>query len=112
MARVKNSPMSRWGGDIGSTIFQCPPVCEKRGTLENSTPNVPRFPNRGKPTKPGYNEKVPRFSSGPLGKMQVLGPLLSARVPWTVLEVLGLHLSQGPSENMEPWPIVLLLASL
>ena len=53
----------------------------------------------------GYNDKTPPFSSGYLEKMQssdlktVLGTLRFARVPRTVFEVLGLHLSQDPSEK-------------
>ena len=58
-----------------------------------------------KPAKLGYDDKTPPLSSGSLGKMQssdlktVLGTLRFARVPRTVFEVLGLHLSKDPLEK-------------
>ena len=36
-------PFLRKTWDIGSTDFQCPTFFENRGTLKNSTLNVPRF---------------------------------------------------------------------
>ena len=59
----------------------------------------------GKPAKPGYNVKMPPFSSGhwkrccPRTSKTVLGTRAMLYVPRTVLEVLGRHLFQSPSEK-------------
>ena len=70
---------------------------------------------RGKPTKPGYNEKVQIFSSGPLGKMQVedcfslrwtetILPVLAKRMQFDsrLLSLLLLAPSNQPMRELEP----------
>ena len=91
--------------DIGSTIFQCPPVCENVGHWKTVLPMFHVFRTGVNQQNQGIMKRFhvsPRDlwgNASPRTSKTVLGTLRFARVPRTVFEVLGLDIPQGPSEN-------------